>query len=253
MDILIFNEDVHFGMTLKDTINKILIKEGFNNDVVRLYHNANMLLKEINEQNKVRIYFVVIDIKYNICDELCDGLWIAQKIRELDYISPIIFLTDHIEMILGIFDYKLEAMDFILKHNLEIAESKIKSCIKIAHKRYAKEKNYNFNFFTIYSDSSLWKVSFDEVIYFETTTIPHKIKLVTTTREFELYKSLKSLSDLDPCLTRIHKSFVVNKYHIISLDLKKNNVEMSNGHICRISDKYRNIIKKAINYNKENI
>ncbi len=37
-------------------------------------------------------------------------------------------------------------MDFILKHDMEIAESKIKACIKIAHKRYIKEKNYRSNF-----------------------------------------------------------------------------------------------------------
>ncbi|HCP7039554.1 TPA: LytTR family response regulator CdtR, partial [Clostridioides difficile] len=178
--------------------------------------------------------------------ELCDGLWIAQKIRESDYISPIIFLTNHIEMILGIFDYRLEVMDFILKHDMEIAESKIKACIKIAHKRYVKEKNYRSNFFTIYSDSSLWKISFDEVIYFETSAIPHKIKLVTTSRIFEFYKSLRSLSDLDACFIRVHKSFVVNKYHIVSLDLKKNNIKMSNGHICRISNTYRNILKNII-------
>ncbi|HBG4214467.1 TPA: LytTR family response regulator CdtR [Clostridioides difficile] len=246
MDILIFDNDVCFGMKLKEKINNILIKEGFDNDVVRLYHNSNLLLKELTEKNKVRIYFIVVDAKYKISNELCDGLWIAQKIRESDYISPIIFLTNHIEMILGIFDYRLEVMDFILKHDMEIAESKIKACIKIAHKRYIKEKNYRSNFFTIYSDFSLWKISFDEVIYFETSTIPHKIKLVTTSRIFEFYKSLKSLPDLDACFIRVHKSFVVNKYHIVSLDLKKNNIKMSNGHICRISNTYRNILKNII-------
>ncbi|WP_343089600.1 LytTR family DNA-binding domain-containing protein, partial [Clostridioides difficile] len=55
-----------------------------------------------------------------------------------------------------------------------------------------------------------------------------------------------SLSDLDACFVRVHKSFVVNKYHIVSIDLKKNNVKMSNGHICRISNTYRNILKNII-------
>ncbi len=79
----------------------------------------------------------------------------STKIRESDYISPIMFLTNHIEMILGIFDYRLEVMDFILKHDMEIAESKIKACIKIAHKRYIKEKiialifYYLFRFLTM--------------------------------------------------------------------------------------------------------
>ncbi|HBF7207709.1 TPA: LytTR family transcriptional regulator, partial [Clostridioides difficile] len=48
------------------------------------------------------------------------------------------------------------------------------------------------------------------------------------------------------CFIRVHKSFVVNKYHIVSLDLKKNNIKMSNGHICRISNTYRNILKNII-------
>ncbi len=81
MDILIFDNDVCFGMKLKEKINNILIKEGFDNDVVRLYHNANLLLKELTEKNKVRIYFIVVDAKYKISNELCDGLWIAQKLE----------------------------------------------------------------------------------------------------------------------------------------------------------------------------
>ncbi len=96
MDILIFDNDVCFGINLKEKINNILIKDGFYNDVVRLYYNASMLLKELTDKYKVRIYIIVVDATYKISYELFDWLWIAQKIRESDYISPIIFLTNHI-------------------------------------------------------------------------------------------------------------------------------------------------------------
>lgn len=52
MDILIFDNDVCFGIKLKEKINNILIKEGFDNDVIRLYYNANLLLKELTEKIK---------------------------------------------------------------------------------------------------------------------------------------------------------------------------------------------------------
>lgn len=149
-------------------------------------------------------------------------------------------------MILGIFDYRLEVMDFILKYDMEIVESKIKVCIKIVYKRYIKEKNYCFNFFIIYLDFLLWKILFDEVIYFEISIILYKIKLVIIFRIFEFYKSLKFLLDLDVCFICVYKFFVVNKYYIVFFDLKKNNIKMSNGYICCIFNIYRNILKNII-------
>ncbi|NMS91550.1 response regulator transcription factor [Clostridioides difficile] len=250
MDILLFDNDASFAMELGNKINNILIKEGFDNDFVKLYHDAELLFKDITLKNKVRMFFIGINFKYNLDKKICDGFWVASKIRENDYISPIVFLSNHIEMGLSIFDYKFEAMDFISKHDISIAEKKIRDCIKIAHKRYIKEMDYQEKFFTIYKDFELWRIPFSDIIYFETCTIPHKIKLVTREQEIELYRSLKSIVDLDKCLFRIHKSFIVNAEHILSLNVKEKFVKMSNGDKCPISDRSLQSVRKQLRMKK---
>ncbi|MDB3084254.1 LytTR family transcriptional regulator [Clostridioides difficile] len=246
MDILIFDNDVNFGVVLKERIDNILVKEKFDNDIVILYRNAEALLKEIDKDNRVKIFFIGINLKYNISKNVCDGLWIAQQIRKIDYISPIVFLSNHLEMSFNLFIYRLEAMDFILKSDMDIAEGRIKACIKTAHERYILKNDYREEFFSLNSEFTLSRIPFSEIIYFETSTSQHKIKLITFKQNFEFYKTLKEISELHKNFIRIHKSFVINKKNISSLDLKEKNIKMINGDICPISNKYSNIIKNYI-------
>ncbi|WP_315986445.1 hypothetical protein [Clostridioides difficile] len=152
MDILLFDNDASFGIELKDKINNILLKKGFDNDIVKIYRNADLLLREINETKKVRMFFIGVNFKYNLNDKICDGLWVAKKIRESDYISPIVFTSEYVEICVSLFKYRLEAMDFIPKQNMDTIEERIRDCIKSAHHRYRKEINQEEKFFTIYKD-----------------------------------------------------------------------------------------------------
>ncbi|MGO1042554.1 LytR/AlgR family response regulator transcription factor [Clostridioides difficile] len=250
MDILLFDNDVSFGIELKNKINNILVKYGFDNDIVKTYRNADLLLNDIHAENKVRIFFIGVNFKYNLNNKICDGLWIAKKIREYDYISPIVFLSDYVEIGISLFKHRLEAMDFIPKHSISALEERIEACIKDAHYRYRKEINHQENFFTVYKDFELWRISFDEIIYFETVPKSHKIRIITIKQEIEIYKSLKYIETLDTCLVRIHKSFIVNRSHIISLNLKEKWLKMSNGDKCPISDKALQSIKKQLKIKK---
>ncbi|ARB07110.1 response regulator [Clostridioides phage phiSemix9P1] len=250
MDILLFDNDASFAMELCNKINNILIKERFDNDFVKLYHNADSLLKDITLKNKVRLFLIGINFKYTFNNKICDGLWLAYKIREIDYISPIVFFSNHVEIALSIFDYKLEVMDFISKYDTDIIEKRMKDCIQITHKRYLRKIDYQENFFNVYKDFELLRIPFSNIIYFETCTIPHKIKLVTREHEIELYRSLKSIVDLDQRLFRIHKSFIINKEHILSMNVKEKYVKMSNGDKCPISDKTLQVVKKEFKIKK---
>ncbi|MCC0663434.1 response regulator transcription factor [Clostridioides sp. ZZV15-6597] len=252
MDILLFDNDVAFGRKLKDCINKILIKDGFDNDIVKLYRNADLFLRDINEKNKVRIFFIGVDFEYKLNEDICDGLWLAQQIRKNDYVSPIIFLSNYVEIGMSIFNYMLEAMDFISKHNMDTAEGKIRACIKTSHERYFKEINYKENFFTIHKDFEVWRIPLSEIIYISTCSKSHQVRIVTTKDEIYVYKTLKSIECLDSCLSRIHKSFIVNNQHILSLNIKGKFMKMSNGDKCSISDKYLKDIRKLLKI-KENI
>ncbi|MCC0663439.1 response regulator transcription factor [Clostridioides sp. ZZV15-6597] len=244
MEILLFDNDVNFGMNLKEVVDNILIKESFDCDIVKLYRNAELFLRDIKKENKIRIFFIGINFVYNLNKNLCDGLWLAQQIRNSDYVSPIVFLSSYIEMGSSIFAYKLAPMDFISKHNMDTLEERVRTCIKIVHNRYTKKIDYEENFFTIYKEHELWRISFDKIIYFETSSQSHKIKIVTVDYEIEVYDSLKNIIDLDPRLFRIHRSFIVNCQYIKLLNIKYKYVEMINGDKCPVADSSLQVIKK---------
>lgn len=81
MDILLFDNDVNFSNNLKDRINKLLVQKGFDNDCIKTYRNAELLLNYINDENKVRIFFIGVNFKYNFiflckCTKHIIRLWV---------------------------------------------------------------------------------------------------------------------------------------------------------------------------------
>ncbi|EQF26789.1 response regulator [Clostridioides difficile CD160] len=251
MDILLFDNDVNFGRKLKNCVNKILIKEGFDNDIVKLYRNVDLLLNDINVESKVRIFFIGVDFEYKLNKNMCDGLWLAQEIRKNDYLSPIIFISNYVEISMSIFYYRIESMDFISKHDMDVAEGRIRACIKTSHERYLKEINHQEKFFVIYRNFEIWRIPFGDIIYISTSSKSHQVKIITEKDEIYIYKTLKNIIDLDPCLFHIHRSFIVNRQHIISLNIKGKYVKMSNGDKCPISNKALKYIKEKLKIIKE--
>lgn len=61
MNILYFYNDVRFWVELKTKINNILIKHGFDNDIVKTYCNVDLLLNYIHAENKVKIEACIKD------------------------------------------------------------------------------------------------------------------------------------------------------------------------------------------------
>ena len=53
----------------------------------------------------------------------------AEKIRDIDSLGYIIFITTHSELTYLTFKYRVEAMDFILKDNVNEIDFRINECL----------------------------------------------------------------------------------------------------------------------------
>ncbi|MFL8674228.1 response regulator transcription factor [Clostridioides difficile] len=239
MNIFIFDTESNFSMKLKDIIGNILMKKCWDNYNVDILENLEDVLAQTNDIDKAKIFFLGVN------HDSHNGLHIAKKIREIDYHSTIIFLTSFPELCMSVFTYRIEAMDFILKDDLNIIKSRVEACLETINKRHNKNGLIkNGKFLSFYSDHTFWKIKFDDIIYFETSPTPHKIKVVTNNNTIEFYSSLKNISKLDKCFLRTHQSFVVNSDHIFSLNLKEKKINMDNGSVCFISSLYLNDVNK---------
>lgn len=98
-------------------------------------------------------------------------------------------------------------------------------------------------------NDTLINVDFDEIIYFETSTIIHKVILHCKNRQIEFYSKMKDVENMiDERFCRCHNSFLINMDKIKEIDKKNRIVYMINGEECLVSTRG---IKKLLNSEKE--
>lgn len=188
------------------------------------------LLHEIQDKkNFIGVYILDVDLNTDI-----DGIELAAKIRQYDVSGTIIFVTTHEEMAHLTFKYKVEAIDYIIKDDPIKMSHDLKACLKIANERQSHE-NLQEDIFTVKVGSRRRSFHYADIVYFETSDTPHKIILHTENSMTEFYYQIKDLEKIDPRFIRCHKSFVINKQKIESVDLKNRLVRLSNGDTCLVS------------------
>lgn len=189
------------------------------------------LLEKVNACQNTGIYFLDIDLNSDI-----NGMKLAQQIRLSDPRGFIIFITAHSELSYMTFQYRVEAMDFVLKDNPAEVKVKIRECLLNAMERYTLQTNRTHKVFTAQIGGRKISVDYDDILFFETSANIHKVILHAKDRQIEFSSTLKELTDrLDDNFVRCHRSFLVNKINIKEVDVKKRIICFTNGETCQMS------------------
>lgn len=226
---------------VKNTINKIssVVFEYFANENIEIdcYQLQSDFEKAItfakNTDGIRNIYLLDIDLKDRI-----NGLTLAQKIREYDYLGYIVFITSHTELGMTALSYKLKILDFIDKASANY-KSRLLDCFETIVKESAVIKNEDTHIM-VKSGADYFPVVLNDIIYIETDSIGRKIVIHTYKRTIESYISLKEIqSMLDDRFFRCHRAVIVNtdKIQKISGDRKNNNLELAGGNFCPYSSR----------------
>lgn len=210
--------------------NQILI-ENLDMGPVFSTTTPDSLLEECAAQTSSCIYFLDVDLSEEI-----DGFQLASRIRELDPRGYIVFITGHSERSVETFRYRLEAMDYIVKGNEDELTRRIRECLQIIEKRILSENDGQKKFYTLKIFDTVRYIPLDEILYFESEGVSHRIYLHTEKEELDFLGSLKSVEEeLGNEFFRSHRSFLLNRNKIRSVELKKNQVELSDGTVCPLS------------------
>ena len=163
-----------------------------------------------------------------------NGIELASRIRKQDKKAAIVFLTTHSELALLTLQYKVEALDFIIKGNQDNVKRKIAECINTVYLRHTdSDKNKTIK---ITVGDKIIPLDMDEIIYIETTQTRHKLRLHTKSRTLEFNGELKAMEEqLDERFIRCHKSYLINKDKIAAINKRENTVTMRNNGVCHIS------------------
>ncbi|GKX67100.1 LytR/AlgR family response regulator transcription factor [Inconstantimicrobium mannanitabidum] len=204
-------------------------------------HEVIRFVENSDEDNY--IYLLDIDLENTM-----DGLALGRTLRTIDPNGFIIFLTSHTELTLLTFQYKVQALDYILKADKKILIQKFDECISevIKLKKYRDIKDTNA--ISLEIGNNLIFFSLDEILFFETSSKEHKIRVHTETGHSEFYGSLKEIeTKVSSAYYKPHRSYLVNTKKIRSIDKDNLIIEMVNGETCYVAQRYlKGLLQKCL-------
>ena len=210
--------------------NTVLIEE-LDMQLVLDAGDPYILLERVKTSQNTGIYFLDIDLGSNM-----NGLKLAQQIRLSDPRGFVVFITAHSELSFMTFQYRVEAMDFVLKDNPAEMKVKIRECLLNAMERYTLQTNRTHKVYTIEINGRKISVDYDDILFFETSGNIHKLILHGKDRQIEFSGTMKELADtLGSDFVRCHRSFLVNKNNIKEVDAKNRIIYFTNGEACLMS------------------
>ncbi len=220
----------HRRTIIKIIQNTILIDE-LDMQLVLDVGDPYVLLEKVKTSQNMGIYFLDINLNHKM-----NGMKLAQRIRLFDPRGFIIFITAHSELSYMTFQYRVEAMDFILKDNPAEIKVKIRECLLNAIERYTLQTNKTHNVYAIEVGGRKINIDYDDIFFFETSRNIHKVILHAKDRQIEFSSTIKELTNtLGSNFVRCHRSFLVNKNNIKEIDTKNRIIYFTNGETCIIS------------------
>lgn len=243
MNIFILEDNFIQQTRIETIVLDILDKHNWSCRHLEVYGKPNQLLADITERGGHQLFLLDIEIK----DDERKGLDIAREIRTKDPHAVIVFVTTHSEFMPVSFQYQVSALDFIDK---ELDEDDFRERIEsaIAYVYHHKGETLADDSFVFTGTKAQVQVPFADLLYIETSTIPHKLVLYSTRERVEFYGQLSEIIEQDSRLFQCHRSFVVNPYNISSIDKEERLAYMKNGSSCIVSRlKIRTLIKAVEN------
>lgn len=220
----------HLEFIKKAIENTIMIHQ-LDMQLILATDNPNELLENIQEKKSLSAYFLDIHLGSKM-----SGLQLAAKIREHDPRGFIVFITSHSEMSYLTFQYKVEALDFIIKDKYNQISERISSCLLNIHEKYINIKNNTTKLFQIKTRDNIITEPLENILFFQVSKSVHKVMMNAVNRRVEFYSTLKELeSQLDSRFYRCKDSCIVNKELISKIDIPKRTIYMINGDSCEAS------------------
>lgn len=231
LDIYVCEDNAVQRQAIVQIIQNTVLIEELDMQLVLNTGNPYVLLEKIADSTNTGIYFLDIDLGSNI-----NGMKLAQQIRLSDPRGFIIFITVHSELSCMTFQYRVEAMDFILKDNPAEAEVKIRECLFNAIERYTLQTSRAHKVYTIETGGRKISIDYDDILFFETSSNIHKVILHAKNRQIEFSSTIKELiKTLGGDFVRCHRLFLANKKNIKETDTKNRIIYFTNGETCPVS------------------
>jgi len=176
------------------------------------------------------LYFLDVDLGHEMT-----GIGLASKIRKMDNLGKIVFITTHGEMSYLTFLYKVEALDYIIKDDPEGIDQRVRDCIKITHEHHLDDQNPRKKIYKIKVEDRVKVINQDEIMFISSSDVPHMLTLHLDNAHIDYIGTLKEAEATLPDFYRCHKSYLINPKNVQEIHKSANEVEMTNEEIALVS------------------
>lgn len=251
MDIIVCEDNIEQLYSLKRIIENYKVHSGLDINIIIASTKSEDIVPIVKEKQYNSGALFILDIYLD--KSSLNGFELAKLIREKDRTSSIVFSTTHAEVTYMTFLYKVEALDYVLKDEVDSYRERIVECIKSAYKKYQLAINnqpVDRKYFYFKVGPKRIRIFEDDLIYAETSENKHRIIIHTKTQVLEIYGTLNNLMEVSDKVIRCHNSFVINKDKIKILNLNQMQIILSDGEKCYVSRKYVARLKQELSKNE---
>ena len=201
---------------------------------------VSVFMQSVKESKNTGLYFLDIDLGNGK-----NGLELAREIRQYDPRGFIVFVTSHSEMSLLTFQYKVEALDFIVKDNPRNIQNRIGECMEKAIQRSENISRGEGRTITIVRGGQRITLKQDEIEFFETSVNEHKLIVHTGQKSMEFSGKIKDIEqEVGEDFLRCHRSYLINKKNVKEIDYFNKIIYMKGGAECPISSRMLSHVRK---------
>ena len=176
------------------------------------------LKAEIENVDEHKVYILDIELANKV-----SGITIAKLIREVDWVSEIIFITNHDKMFESAYRNVYGVFSFLEKfHEFD---KRFKKDVRAILKR-----NFDNQMFKYSASKAEFSFYYRRILYIYRDTEERKLIIVTATNKYKVSMTIQEMLDhLDQRFVQCHRSCIVNKDHVEVKNYKEGYFILDNG------------------------
>jgi two-component system response regulator AgrA len=241
MNLFILEDEQFQLYQMEKLIVNYLKKTSYPIERVIACSNSEELFSELDGVTRHNLYFLDITIHHH----RTAGLEIAQKIRQLDPLGQITFVTTYSEFATITYDYKVNAHDFINKSlPKEEFEKKIRDNIEDFFTTQHMMPQQDMFSYTTKSGKKI-EALYSDIYYFEVAASSHQILLQMTNESISFYGSLTDIEQVSDRLIRTHRTNVVNQDKIKFYAAKEKKIILEDDTELEVSRRGARLLKHS--------
>lgn len=191
------------------------------------------------------IYF--LDIELSQQSEAKNGVDLAEFIKKQDENAQIIFVTAYEKYAPLTYRRRIGAIDYISK-NLSSDEiiQRLEETLRGAIDNLTNMIKYGNRNFKYKIGRNVFKVSENEVIYIENSTMQHKVHMVTDHGDVEFKGNISQVAKDADFLVKVSQSTLINPNNIQAIDTRNKLIIFDENNAITYSRSYRKVIKQLM-------